>query len=107
MSSHVAAVRALEAAGEELEAALQAAAVALREKQEAAVSVLRSLRDGDDFDDADLLEAALEVLRPLQHMSDGRGGVHCATCKQADQCSTDCPHGAVIAAADKRRVVID
>jgi hypothetical protein len=54
------------------------------------------------MDDDDLLQAALEVLRPLQHMSDGRGNIYCATCKQADQCSNDCPHGAVIALADRR-----
>lgn len=50
----------------------------------------------------ELLEAALEVLRPLQRMRDGRGNTYCATCKQPDACHPDCKHGAVITAADNR-----
>lgn len=55
----------------------------------------------------DLLEAALDVLRPLQRMSDGRGNTYCATCKQPDRCARDCKHGAVLALAEGRRALDD
>lgn len=44
----------------------------------------------------ELLETALDVLRALQRMSDGRGRTYCATCKQPECLPDYCQHGAVV-----------